>query len=289
MKKATKFIFAALVCGTITTEALAQAYVGGHVGYSFSTAPSVLGTAGTQDANGDKTSANIYSSNGAGVNVGLNVGYMLSEHFGIDIAADYLIISPQKISTTDNTSSTQKVTGSNTISGSQIRVTPSLVVAGGSGGFTPYGRFGVVLPVAGSTINEVSNVTEVPALSKTYTTKVKTETQGAFSLGFNTAIGAKLALSDKLSVFGELSLTTLSIKAASTKYTEYSSEGFAGTTKLEDLPVYQKETVYVDKLTASSNNASYNSSYKTTQANDALAPVANYNTLGINVGVKFAF
>ncbi len=293
MKISNKIVIAALAFGSFTTNAVAQLYAGAHAGYSFSTAPSVLGTADMQNGS-TATTGNIYGSNGAGTSFGINLGYMVSEHFGIDLAADYLMVSPQKVNTNDasntNLGVTQTNVASQTVSGSQIRLTPSLVVTAGKEGFNPYARFGVVLPVAGTTVSDISNVTSYSSpISKTYTTTAKVETAGQMSVGFNSAIGANFAISSKLSLFGELALTTLSIKAATSKVTAYSSEGATSTTTLSDLKTYGKETIYVDKLTETSNNSDVNSNYNVDKAKEELAPVANYNTLGINVGVKFTF
>jgi hypothetical protein len=56
---------------------------------------------------------------------------------------------------------------------------------------------------------------------------------------------------------------------------------------------YNKEINYVDELSKTSNNddTGYNTTANLdlTKPKDELAKVANYNTLGINVGVKFAF
>ncbi len=292
MKKTNKFLLAALVCGAFATSAVAQVYVGAHAGYSFSTAPSVLGTASNSNTSASpatNSTANIYGSNGAGVNFGINAGMMFSEHFGIDLGFDYLSISPQKTETSNSTGAASNNVSSYTTSGTQIRVTPSFVVAAGKEGLKPYARFGVVLPVAGSTITDVSSVTTIPSISKTYTTTVKSETTGQFSLGFNSAVGINFALGEKLNLFGEVALTTLSIKAAKTTYKAFNSEDLLGTTTLADLKTIDKETVYVDELNTSSNNSNYNSTVNQDKPLDDLAKTANYNTLGINVGVKYSF
>ena len=306
MKFITKLGFAALLTATATTASVAQMYGGLQVGYSMPTASGVYsgsnpaGTAAagtsTTGTSAAKVTENIYGTSGTGLSFGLNAGYMFSEHFGFDLGASYNIASPVVTASQDFTTAlapgiTQATKESFTTSGTQIRLTPSLVVSAGNEGIKPYGRFGVVIPVSGETITEYSNVSVVttPLGATTYTTKGKTKTDGQLSVGFNTAIGVNIGLGDKMTVFGELALTTLTIKAKSSTTTEYSSDAPGRPKTLADRSFSDNNTTYLDKLDSSSNTAGYATTFDTAKATNALALTANYNSLGLNVGIRYKF
>jgi hypothetical protein len=318
MNLITKFGFAALITASVSSVSVAQMYLGVHSGYNVSTSNSVLGTSTTGGSGTSNTVENIYGTNGGSSNFGLNAGYMFSEHFGFDLGATYVIGASQVISkSTDANTSTltpvgtlpSKTTETRTVSGSQLRVIPSLVVSAGGEGIRPYARFGVVIPVSGATIVDVNNVTtiDVAAIGKPVTTTVvKSKSEGQFALGFNTAVGMNIGLNSKMTLFAELSLTTLSIKAKSAVYTDYTSTTVSAastTTKnLSDLKTSASQTNFVDKLDASSNNAAYNptvygatlpltrvSGFDDSKPTDELAPTANYNNIGLNIGIRYKF
>jgi Outer membrane protein beta-barrel domain len=307
MKLFQKLGFTALITASVSAASFAQMYGGVQLGYSTPTATNVIGTTITGTGSGTgQVSTNNYGAFGSGINFGLNAGYMFSEHFGFDLGASYTIASPvvtqetNTSSTTAGVTSTEKTTAKN--SGSQIRITPSLVVSTGGEGIRPYARFGVVLPVAGETITDNSSVKTTG--TTTYTTTSKATSAGQLSVGFNSAIGVNIGLGEKITVFGEVALTTLSIKAKSTTVTAYSSDiptGF-GPKSLDDLTFAQKNTNYVDKLDNTSNNNTFNPTvYGTTlpltrvsgfdkeKAGDDLAKTANYNSIGLNVGLRYKF
>ena len=298
----------AVLATAMATTASAQLYAGVHAGYALSTANGVLGTTTTQTttvgatgATTVLTAANNYGTSGAGVPVGVNVGYMFSDHFGVDLGVDYFLGSDVTATKANYTVpytvigvpvGTQTTAINAATKSTQIRVTPSLVVMASKQGIAPYARFGVVLPVSGETVLTYTNSTQytgtgVPSNSEEkYTSKIK----GAMSVGFNSAIGLNIGIGEKLTVFGEVALTTLSIKAVSSNYDTYSRVQGSTTTGLADLKSYAKNTNYVDNVTEKSNNSAYNStSTDQEKPKDVLATTGNYNSLGLNVGVRFKF
>jgi hypothetical protein len=306
MKFITKLGFAALLTATATTASVAQMYGGLQVGYSMPTAsgvfsgsnPTGTAAAGTATSGTATTNVkeNIYGTSGTGLSFGLNAGYMFSEHFGFDLGASYNIGSPvvtasQDVASIPAPGIAQATKETFTTSGTQIRLIPSLVVSAGKDGIKPYARFGVVVPVSGETITDYSNVTTVtsPLGSTTYTTKGKTKTDGQLSVGFNTAVGVNIGLGEKMTVFGELALTTLTIKAKSSQTTEYSSDAPGRPKTLADRKFSDNNINYVDKLDNSSNAAGYATTFDDKKATDALALTANYNSLGLNVGIRYKF
>ena len=269
MKFITKLGFAALLTATATTASVAQMYGGVHLGYTVPTANSVLGSTSVSTATSG-TQENVYGTYGAGFNAGLNFGYMFSEHFGLDLAASYIASTPVVFRSVEST--TSKTTFTST--GSQIRLTPSFVVSAGGEGIKPYARFGVVVPVGGE------GSTEVVTTTGSNVSKTQYKSTGSFSLGFNSAIGVGIPMGEKMSLFGELNLTTLSIKGATNTLVKSELNGTAA-----DLSIMKKsmlETVYVDKL---------DSSVTTTvdEPTKALAPTSNNNSIGLMVGLRYKF
>lgn len=248
------------------------AYAGLHLGYGFGLPNEQLGTTTNVNSSGAGTESVIYGTYGGGFNSSLNVGYMFNEHVGAELGLNYLMgnkVTQDEFTFGDFSSTT--VTQSN-----QFRVNPSLVITNG-GKVAAYGKLGFVIPVAGSTVTEyrdnAGNEQDI-------------ESAGSFSLGYQGALGVSYSISDKLSIFGEISGVSLRIKSKSQSITKVSSSG------IDILPLmstYAKETVFVDELSNSSNNSSYNDNFSTDAPKEELANTSNYNAQFINIGVKFNF
>lgn len=273
MKKG--FLLGALLLGAGAVSAQSL-YVGLQGGYGFGIPGDALGTTTVITSTGDQTTTNIYGSYGGGTNIGLNVGYMFSEHVGAELGFSYFLGS--SVTSTDFT----VPTGSATLmaKSTQMRLAPSIIVTTG-GDFALYGKGGLVLPVGGSTTAEYRDDTN-PLLR----VEQDFESKGATSVGFQGAIGVSYNLSDNLSLFGELSAVNLRIKSASRSMTKYSVDG---TDFLALADTYSKETTFVDELSGSSNNSGYNVDFSTASAKEDLASTTNFNGMFINIGVKYSF
>jgi opacity protein-like surface antigen len=269
MKLIQKLGFTALITASVSAASFAQMYGGLHLGYTVPTANSVLGTT-TVATTTSTVTENVYGTNGTGFNAGLNFGYMFSEHFGLDLAASYIANSPVVSSKAE--SPLGKATFTTT--GSQIRVTPSLIVSAGGEGISPYARLGAVLPVGGESL------TTIETTAGANTSKTQYKSTGAFSLGFNSAIGVNIPFGEKMSIFGELNLTTLSIKGATRSLVLSETNGTAA--DLSKLKTSQKEVVFVDKTDSSTTQ-------NVDEAVKVLATTSNYNSLGLMVGLRYKF
>lgn len=272
MKKGLFFAAALFVTGTVSAQGL---YVGVNAGYGFSGPGDMLGTSAVETT-GSTTETPIYGTLGGGINAGLNLGYMFNEHIGADLGVNYFMGSMTRTSdysAPDGSSMTRDSKSS------QMRLAPSLVLSTG-GDFSAYTRFGLVLPVGGSTITEVRDNTSGTAV------EIDVESKGAPSLGFNGAFGVDFAFSDKLSFFGELSAVNLRIKSSSSSITKYT---VGGQDVMGTMTTYEKETVFVDELNNASNNFNYNSNASTGSAREELASKTNFNGVFIGVGLKYRF
>ena len=257
-----------VVAMLFATGLSAQLYVGAKLGYGFGAQKTAFGSTVTATSE-----ANIYASMGQGIPVGLKVGYFFNDNLGVELGMNYFLGSEQTIADVSMTGYTNNATAKS----NQIRLLPALVYKTDMG---IYGRFGMVVPVGGSTV-----VKQTEVMGAT-TTEIEMLASGAMSFGFVGSLGYEYELSDNLKLFGELEYVGLSIKAKSSEVTAYSVNG---TDQLAAMPDYAKLTNYVDELTTSSNNANYNPNPDMTKAMDDLADYSGYSAFRINVGVSFYF
>lgn len=279
MKK-TVIATAAVLLGTM---AFGQGgYASFSVGYGIGFPSEELGEETTTNIiTGEESAVNIYGSLGNGIGINLTPGYMISDHFGAEIGLSYFMGSETTIASEEFSGiSTQETTGQT----AQFRINPSLVVRTGNDGLSLYSKVGLLLPVVGTTFGRIEREGDGSPFNPNIS--IESETKGAISLGFTGAIGVNLALSDNLSVFGEMSGAFLRIKADKREITKYENNG---TDVLTFLPEGDKVIEYVDELNSSSNNSTYNSNYDDSKASEELAFKRNFNSTFINVGITFKF
>lgn len=240
-------------------------------GYAGGTSNEVLGLETDYTSALTFTEKNIEGTNGSGIPITLAGGYMFSEHLGLELGLNYFMGSE----VTSSKTTTFYGDGSTTTSkGSQIRILPQLVFSTGTGSALElFGKTGIVLPVGGSTDFKVDAVNAgIPTIVEG--TKI-----GQLSVGYTTTVGASYGISDNLSVFGELQYIGLRIKSESQIMNSYL---VGGVEQISFFPTSSKETIYVDELSETSN-------LNITEPTEALRSTSNFNSLGINVGVKFNF
>jgi len=209
---------------------------------------------------------------GQGVPINLAGGFMFNEHIGAEVGVTYLMGSTIVVD------EEKYLDGSSykfSTKGSQLRILPQLVISSGSvSALEVYAKGGLMLPVGGSTVYNVDMLDSDGIRSSMEGTSI-----GRFSLGFTGTIGAAYGISDNLSIFGELQGVGLSIKTDKMTMTSYIDEGVE---VIDLMSVQDKETVFVDEVLSGDNDLE-TAPYKTTTQS------SNYNSFGINIGVKFKF
>ena len=248
---------------------LSVGYAGGNTGIGY-------GTEQLTDTT-FKTSL-LTGSYGTGIPINLSGGYMFNENIGAELGFTYLLGTNVVSSTSTSLNGDNSKSSSN---GSQMRIIPQLVVSSGSSSaLEVYAKAGLLLPVGGSTSFKQESVNNGVASSTEGTTT------GKFSLGLIGTVGAAYGISDNLSIFGELQGVSLSINADTRTITSKKVNG----TELIDAntPVVQTHTEFVNELSTGDNLNPTDSNYLTT-ANKALTGPTIYNSLGINIGIKFKF
>lgn len=244
-------------------------YASLQFGYAMGSSKEVIGSNYSMSGS-TSTTTNVYGTYGAGIPITLGLGYNVNDNIGLDLGINYFMGSEQTVSEVSYTgySSITKV------SGYQIRLIPSVVVSSGfSNDFNMYAKAGLMMPVSGVTnFNMVEDMGGIETITEG-------ENHGQFSIGFTGALGANYKLSDNLSLFGELQGINLRVKSGTRTITRYE---VGGTDYTSNMTTSQLETEYVDEV-SSDDNTDANSPTK------ALASTANYNSLGLNIGVRFNF
>lgn len=276
MKNTIK-LFTLLLALSFSATSFAQgAYVrlgaGFHTGAFKTNEGSII-----DNTNGTNETTNY--SLGGGTPITLGLGMDFTENLGIDLGVDYWLGSKTETAKL-TTAVAEDVTEAYT---RQIRVTPSLVISTGfDDPLAIYLKGGVVIPVSGKTTDELSRTgSGTPDIFR------KGESQGQIGLGYSGAAGVMIGLSEKLSLYGEFNVVSLSISGDSREVVEFTSGGTDG---LAGLPTGSKEFTYVDELSGTSNNPSTNPlGYDNTKATELARTSSAFGSWGINVGIKFNF
>lgn len=324
------------------TETNKGLYFGLKAGYSIPVAKSTVGSPRPEVGNriliSSDTPSSTYSeknpfgTRGAGTTVAGSIGYMFSDNFGIEMEFSFLrsakILDASRNETQTDSSGISRVYASEQHSYTNMfRAAPMLVVSGNPDKkFVPYAKFGILLPLAGKTIVEVNIDDEtgqtanelLPVLNTELadsiaskglsipiptTSHIKAKTAGAFSLGFTAKMGGAYNINDRWSVFGELEMNMLTIKAKETEFVEFSAEvpealAILAESLLEidniqyeygyyDLPEILRLTTYEDEITETSN-----STYSAARKNEPYQQLTfrdNYNSFGLMLGVRYKF
>jgi len=260
-----KNLFLILAIAFATTMS-AQFYAGLGVGYGLGASKRVLG----HEVNGT-TTTNLYGSFGQGLNIQPKLGYMFNENMGFELGVNYFMGSTQTLGKTTTSLTEGKSSG--------LILAPQFVLKTESGIYT---RVGIFLPVMGKTIITSTDSDYMGSGAKM---DMEMERQGSFSLGLIGAIGYSFAISEQMNFFVELQYSAMSMKSGTSKYTKLE---VGGQDQLANMDTFDKETTYVDELTASSNTSS-NPNYNKDAAKEALKETAPFSAIGINVGITFSF
>lgn len=180
-----KKLFFVVALMIVTINMMAQApYVSFNTGIAL---PSLRESMGN-DANND----DIYSSYGKGLPLNLTVGAHLEDHWGAELAVEYLIGFNSEINQNPIIKS----------KANQFRLVPSVVVFTGTSGLDFFAKFGLNLGLATNGKSE----TDTPAGT------ALTEFKGYSTIGYRGAFGATYKLSDNLFFTGELQMNAMRVR-----------------------------------------------------------------------------
>ena len=212
-----KSIIAAILLTVTASAGFAQGfYFRAGIGYAFPQAGQTLdGT--SQPYNGTLNDSTLQyklknTSFSAGLGSFIGFGYMFSEHVGIQLDGNIGFSTRQYTYTESNYNYLGVPSRVSVVQQAKTPfiLIPSLVVHSGGDPLDAYCRFGLALPVS-TNISEDQVVVNNPgtgALTQyDFTLKIK----NSFSLGFSAAAGVRYKISDKVCVWGEMSLLSLAV------------------------------------------------------------------------------
>ena len=100
------------------------------------------------------------------------------------------------------------------------------------------------------------------------------------SIGNFTSIGVSKKLSNKLSVYVEMNINTLSFKPSKSKLTK---DNLDGVDQLPTMTTYDKETIYENSISDNSNSTPDTSKPR----KDIFGGQLNYSSIGLNIGITY--
>ena len=218
----------------------------------------------------DSTDRAFYSV-GQGVSADGAVGFVIAEHFALELGVGYLY-GLNTVATYDGSFGSASYHWTDTVSGSLLRFTPAIVVSTELGAFSPYSRFGVVLGIARATHRSDD-------LDSGTTTVRESEFTGGLAVGLSGACGLDFAVSDRWSLFAELSFMAMSYSPTDGRVT-VSTEN--GVDKLGTMTTREKEVEFRDSRVE--NTSSQPSEGMPDQSSSISIPFSN---VGFGVGLKF--
>lgn len=305
MKK--QFLFLLFICLGLSTNTEAQKfYIRGGVGFGIAATPDIFVYRNLErdpDQGGvfiKETS--ISGTFGSGPTFRLGAGYMITEYFGIDLEFYYLHGLNQDFGSTYYPTVYHEKRVGRTM---QARMTPSLIVKAPGEKFAPYAKFGIVIPFVGKQFIETER--ETLSTDPSYVSyKQNVEIDGAFSVGFESAIGLQYNINEKLAIYAEFMYTGLRVKAAKGAIVldeTYNEDGSLKEDRLATTATAFKEFIFVDEITQETNinviaTSSLNmqhsvsapiADFKTDEPLEVPAQNSNYSSFGLNLGVKYGF
>jgi len=263
-------LMSVLSISLITNGLFAQgAYVSLNAGYGFGSSSGSLQneTSGSNST----TYENVNISLGKGLNFGGAYGYMFNKNVGAELGLSYLIGG-----TTSTKDASTSLTDTYDYSASMLRFNPSIVIAAGLDGINPYAKFGAVIGTGSFNVNKSSSETY---RSNTSVSKVTTKYNGGLALGVTASLGASYKINDKISLFGELALVSMSYAPTKGEITAYTEDGVD---RLSGLKTSQKKFDFVNTYTRNSTVTPSDS-----QPSQSLKSKSPFGSFGLNIGLKY--
>lgn len=248
----------------------------------------------------------------AGGNISLGVGYMVNHWFGVEVDAHYLW-NGSATSTLRSDLGAIGLTGKyidadiKTYSKNGLSITPMLVFVAAKKEWKvqPYAKIGIVVPVYGKVVHELEITSPVSLPFDPYfignRTSVVMNTASTFSVGFAGTVGIRYSPIPFITLFADLNVQWLNIRAKKTTITKWEAyDAASGKTydmihpdpAVPNAPVrstYRTEFEYVDQLDANSNNATYNTSYDNNKPKQDARITAPAGNAGFQLGIQFNF
>lgn len=262
-----------------------------------------------------KSIANFNTSVGQGFGAHLLLGYNFNPTFGFEFDITYFISSPTRIEERSTVEAWQgnppagALSGPgiryNEVSSKQIRVAPTVVIRGSGSRIRPIAKFGLLIPVGGSAKSvtviddpylvspAVGIFPEFSGITSTFQkATIDASIAGAFSVGFQSGIGAEIRLTDALDLRANAYYQGLRVKRESLTINSAEVE------LVEDLPNIDvmyllnlggayEYTEYYDEIDVTTLDISAEDYGTAANPAKALREDGSYNNFGLDVGIIF--
>jgi len=286
--------------GTTATLMAQGFYVQPGVSYLAPATSEVLGPKIKNALNPDtKVDGVVSGSYGTGLGLNLNLGYMLSRNFGLDLGVSYVLGSKTLIEEFTDGDSYDRSYATN----KRVTLSPAFIVDAGSETLSPYARFGLLIPVAGGTtgLRESNNPSMVspiiPILFPTATGfEAESLAKGQFTVGFTADFGLRYQVNEKMSVSGAIGYTGLRIHRDSYEVTRAELDLPDGKTDVIDLLTQGGAYVYteyfdeVDADALATHVAAAGENYGSKEYPAwAVTQGAGFSTFNLSIGLRFSF
>jgi hypothetical protein len=248
-----------------------KAYVRAGLGIAVSTSADIV----QEYNNNTGTLTSKKAGLGTGLPFVLAPGFKFNEHFGVELGINYFYGFTIKDKNEGSFSSSEKK-----YHGQMLSLVPAFIMTFSVDKIHPYARLGLILGVMNSVVykNHETYYQEWKAAAYLETDS-KSKDYGGIAIGAQAALGTDYAISDKISLFGEIQVDGISYAPKHGKYLEYSQDGVD---VLGDRTVNQNKWDYKKEIDMSQEIP-----------NDQPDQVARVNhrfgNVGLVVGVKFNF
>jgi len=249
-----KTLIAGLVFLSVSNCASAQFYLNLGAGYALPAAGQTMDAEGNV-YNGSINNTVNYNMKSASFAAGLwgNValGYMGGANIGVQLDAGFGLATKKYTFNNNNiVVSSGPVYGNESIvqqAKGPFIVTPSFVIQSGGDPWNFYGRLGIALPLD-TKINQDQIISTLPGQGAVVIQDVTFQIKNSFSLGYTAAVGVQYKVNDRLKIFGECSILSMSqyIKESDFKNISVSVGGVGYTTTYQGPTVtkYSKNATY---------------------------------------------
>ncbi len=290
MKKIVPFLIAATL---LSGQAMAQGfYFNAGLGYAMPFAgqttyntptPYNGNTNGYSGTSKNTSYSQAFSLNSAsfatGMKGGLGIGYLFSEHVGLQLDASFSLSNIAYTYADKNVgfynANGTKLMGDLTTTqtaNSPFFLMPSLLIQSGGEKLNLYTRMGVALPI--SSRITLSQDLNIPVSSGSPEHDIYTwEIKSSFSLGLTGALGVKYKINDRLSAWGELSMLSMSLYTKEMNLTGITANGV----RYSPSAYSGVKTITFSKTTTVDTNFNTSPAY-----------AQPFSNVGINFGVSFS-
>ena len=246
-------------------------YIRAGLGAAVSTSADIV-----REFNYSSTS-NTMTSKKAGLGTGLPFvlapGYKFNDHFGVELGINYFYGFTIKEKNEGYSSSEKK------FHGQMLSLVPAFIMTFAVDKIHPYARLGLILGVMNSVIYKNHETSSPELKAATMEIDSKSKDYGGIAIGAQAALGTDYAISDKISLFGEIQVDGVSYAPKHGKYLEYSQNGVD---VMGDRTVKQNKWDYKKEI-------DFTQTMPDDQPDQNPRVNHRFGNVGLIVGVKFNF